>query len=270
MYRGILEVTPEEFKKFQKLIKNKVGINFPDTKKRLLESRLSSHITKLGLKSFNEYYNYLQTSTEEEYEFFVDKITTHTTHFFRENFHFDFLIQKGIKIINSQFKNKEIKVLSLGASTGEELYSLSLLFQEQKRNGIINRYQIHGADISKKALLKAKEGTFNIEQLNNIPKRYHPYFKINDNKIIVKEILKSNLKFFLLNASNEFQKFPDKYHIIFCRNTFIYFTKPLQQNIINNIISILHNGGLLFTGQSESLYSLEHSLKKIGSAVYQK
>jgi len=271
MFKGVLQVKPDEFKRFRDLIEKKIGINFPETKKSLLESRLASHIVKLGFDSFEKYYKYLKNTDDiEEFDYFIDRITTHTTHFFRENSHFDFLINNGLKLINDHFNRPVIKILSLGASTGEEIYTLALIMYFHKKNGLVRDYEIHGADISKNALLKAKEGVFNKNQLNNIPKKYHNCFKITGETIKAKEILKNNLRFFLLNACKVDQKFPDVYHIIFCRNILIYFSKPLQQNIINNIILILNNGGLLFTGQSESLYGFTHNLKKIGSAIYQK
>ena len=60
--------------------------------------------------------------------------------------------------------------------------------------------------------------------------------------IEAKSDLRRHLRFFLLNGAKKSQTFPDCYHIIFCRNTLIYFNKIMQQNFIDNIL-ILKNSG---------------------------
>ncbi len=266
-----MKINQDEFNKFQSFIEKKIGIKFPQTKKSLLESRITNHIIKSGFTSFEEYYQYLLSKKNtEEYEYFIDKITTHTTYFFREIQHFDFIIDRGIDLINKHFNKPFIKILSVGASTGEEMYSLALIFEEQKKFNKISGYGIDGFDISKKSLLKAKNGIFHKSNLENIPKRFKVFFKTNQDTIEAKEILKKKLKFFVLNVSNDNQKFPDKYHLILCRNILIYFTPLIQQKIINNLLTILLNGGFFITGTSESLHSLNHNLKKIQPNIYKR
>ena len=268
MNQNSLSVSKEEFLKFQNFIEKKIGIKFQQNKKSLLESRLSSHIIKLGMKSFEEYYNYLINDNEEEYDYFIDKITTHTTNFFREKSHFNFIINRGINIINEYYNKPKIKILSLGVSTGEEIYTLAMIFARLKKLNEITDYEIHGADVSKIALLKAKKGVYKTESLEDIPQKYQNSFKKFNNLIIADEIIRYNIRFFLLNACKRNQKFPDKYHIVFCRNIFIYFKNELQQNILDNVLSALLNGGLLFTGHTESLFGFKHNLKKIETSVY--
>jgi chemotaxis protein methyltransferase CheR len=270
---SIIRIDNETFKKFQTYVRQKIGINLPAAKKGLVESRFSNYIMKAGFKSFQEYLDYLVNDrSNSEYDFFVDRITTHTTHFFREKGHFDFLIKKGTTLINTFFNSPPmIKVLSIGTSTGEELYSLAIVLTEQQKSGFIHDFTIHGADVSRKALEKAKKGIFNSKNLEYIPTQYKKYFTIQKNQTIIeaKPVLKKNLKFFMLNACKKNQNFPDNYHIIFCRNMLIYFSKPLQQNVISNILRILLKNGLLFTGSTESLYTLSHNLKKIETTIYQ-
>jgi chemotaxis protein methyltransferase CheR len=267
---GTPRITKSEFEKYSRFIEKKIGIKFPESKKSLLESRLSTHIAKKGFINFSEYFEKLLSTDQDEYEFFIDKITTHTTNFFREPVHFKYLINTGIKLINEEFGNPVINILSMGTSTGEEMYSISLILTEQKKFNGINDFCISGIDISKKALLKAKNGIFNPDSLRSIPGKYRVYFNKSDNKLEAKEILKQNMRFFILNASRKNQIFPDKYHIVFCRNTLIYFSNQKQQNIINNISNILLPGGLLFIGLSETLQSLTHDFQKQESTIYRK
>ncbi len=266
-----IRASKEEFEKFQNFIQDRIGLKFPETKKSLLESRLSTHIGKLGFRTFDEYFRYIESisETDDEIDYLVDKITTHTTSFFRENRHFDFLESKGLDILLKNFGKTRLKIMCLGASTGEEMYTLAMVFETHKRNGKIDGYTIDGADISRFALLKAKEGVFKSDHLESIPERYIKYFDVKNNKIYAKQIIKDNLRFFLLNIAKPKQKFPERYHIVFCRNTLIYFNKELQQNVINNVDRILVKGGLYFMGHSESLHGLNHNFTRVEPTIYQ-
>ena len=271
MHNSQIRANDKEFKLFQDFIQNKIGIKFPESKKTLLESRLSLHIYKLGFTSFLEYFDYIKELPEidEEVDYLVDKITTHTTSFFRENFHFDYLNNSGIDLLTKIFGREQLKCISLGSSTGEEMYTLAMILATKKKETKISDYQIDAADVSKYALLKAKEGVFKIDHLASIPQKYKSFFDIKENKIVAKPILKYNMRFFMLNICKIGQKFPDKYHIVFCRNTLIYFSKQLQQNVINNVAKILIPGGLFLMGHSESLHGLNHNFKRVEPTIYQ-
>lgn len=269
MLKGPIQASKEEFYKFQGFVKTKIGLKFPESKKSLLESRLSNHIQKIGFDSFNDYFEFVMNeNNKEELDYLIDKLTTHTTSFFREIEHFKFLAIQGINLINAFYSGATIKIASLGSSTGEEMYTLAMIFATLKRKRQIYDYQIDAMDISKKALMKAKSGIFKLDHLNSIPKQFKHFFTISDN-LYAKPELTSNLRFFLLNICRKTQKFPDDYHIIFCRNTLIYFNKQLQQNVVNNISRILHPHGLVFIGHSESLHGLNHSYRRLVPTVYQ-
>jgi chemotaxis protein methyltransferase CheR len=266
----ILRISDEEFGQFRDFIEVNIGIKFPAAKKSLIESRLSSHILKNGFENFHKYFQYLmQAGDSDELDYFVDKITTHTTHFFREDVHFDFLLGEGASIMKSLFRNQKIKILSLGSSTGEEMYTLAMVFHELRNKEIVMDYTIHAADISRYALMKAKQGRYKRDHLKSIPARYKSLFTVTDDHIEVKSELKRNLRFFILNATAESQVFPDVYHIVFCRNMLIYFSRPLQQNVIDNVSRYLVPKGMLYIGHSESLHNLKHSFVRIGPTIYQ-
>ncbi len=272
MNHGPLRVTDKEFERFQNFIQSKIGLKFPETKKSLLESRMSSHITRLGFESYGDYFDFLETQSEfsEEVEFVIDKITTHTTSFFREDHHFNFLVNGGVDMIQKIFgPSTVIKFASLGSSTGEEMYTISMILYPLKKSGKIKDYSIDAFDISKHALLSAKEGRFRPETQTSIPPQYQKFFHIEENRLIADPALKNNMRFFMSNIAKKGQRFPDTYHIVFCRNTLIYFNKALQQNVIDNITNILMPGGLYFMGHSESLHGLTHNFKRVEPTIYQ-
>ena len=236
-----------------------------------MESRLGPHLRKLGFKNFEDYLNFtLSSEGRDEFEYFITRITTHTTSFFREDSHFTYLFNHGINLLLRQFNPSCLNCMSLGASTGEEAYSLALVFMKYADLHKGFNFEIDLSDISSCSLKKAKNGEFKLSQLSQIPKLYLPYIQKNNTWFTFIPAIKQRMSFFKLNICNPQQRFPRTYHIVFCRNTLIYFSKEKQQIIMQNIERILKDGGLLFLGHSETLQNIKCNLKKIRPTVYQK
>ena len=64
--------------------------------------------------------------------------------------------------------------------------------------------------------------------------------------------------------------FSGPFDFIFCRNVMIYFDKPTQQTLVNRFWDCLEEGGLLFTGHSESLTGIAHKFRYVQPTVYVK
>ena len=128
----IIKITDSEFHNLSNFIFDKIGIVLPESKKIMLESRLSKRIRELGLSSFGEYYELIADSRADHYEYnkLVCMITTNKTDFFRESYHFDYMVENVLpKLIDNGNVNngKEFKVWSAGCSTGEEPYTIAMV-----------------------------------------------------------------------------------------------------------------------------------------------
>jgi chemotaxis protein methyltransferase CheR len=63
--------------------------------------------------------------------------------------------------------------------------------------------------------------------------------------------------------------FKNRFDAIFCRNVMIYFDRPTQEALVGRLGAHLAPGGYLYTGFSESLIGIRHTLKSVGASVYQ-
>ena len=86
---------------------------------------------------------------------------------------------------------------------------------------------------------------------------------------MVKKEIRAVIDFRRLNLNASFS-LPNAFSVIFCRNVMIYFDKPTRQSLVERLTSCLEPGGYLFTGHSESLSGIEHSLSYIQPAIYRK
>jgi chemotaxis protein methyltransferase CheR len=144
-----------------------------------------------------------------------------------------------------------------GCSTGEEIYSLAILLQEEK---LYDRCRIYGTDISPAVLRKAKEGIYPLAAMRDYTHNYQraggsrdfsDYYTAKYDNVMFSTRLKDHLIFSEHNLAtdgsfNEFQ-------VILCRNVMIYFNRDLQARVHNLLYDSLSMFGVFGLGNRESL-----------------
>jgi chemotaxis protein methyltransferase CheR len=252
-------------------------IKLGGNKRELVMARLSKRLRKLGMKTYGEYCRLFGTPKgEEEMGDLIDAISTNHTFFFRESNHFDFLKQNVFPVINTREVDKNrLHIWSAAASSGEEAYSIALLVAEAFGTGNGVAWTIDCTDISTKVLKKASEGIFSAERLDPVPKAMvDRYFQKGfgewEGHFRAKDEIKKHFTFQRLNLLGPRYPFKEPYDVIFCRNVMIYFDKQTQAELVEKMTPLLKPGGYLFIGHAESLTGINHNLKMIKPAIYQK
>jgi chemotaxis protein methyltransferase CheR len=170
------------------------------------------------------------------------------------------------------------KVWVAGCATGEEVYSLSILLQEE---GLYNRVKIYATDFNEAALKKAAEGIYPLKDVQQYTSNYQKaggirsfsdYYHAEYNSAIMDQSLKSNATF---TSHNLVVDGPfSEVQVIFCRNVLIYFDRSLQNWVLNTLANSLSRGGFLCLGSKETLeFSAVHDQFKVVDAeqrIYQK
>src|SRR5688572_1195670 len=174
------KISDEQFKFFTQYLSSRYGLRIPPEKKVLLESRLISRLNHLKMQSIEEYIDHVFKSKQanDEYQYFVDQITTHKTFFFRENYQFEFLAKNVEGYLKKRSGGNMLNVWSAGCSTGEEVYTLGMVLNEKKKDISLD-FKIVGTDISIPSLKKAAMGKFSSE-LENIPDSLKEKYFIQD------------------------------------------------------------------------------------------
>lgn len=257
------------------LYKN-MGIYIEDSKRSLLSQKLTKLMIDAGVNNIGEYYHFIVAPPISEkqkriQEVFVDTITVHKTNFFRENNHFEFLKRNIAQILQDSPTikfTKEIRVWSSACSTGEEAYTLAMVFKEILPPDI--RIKILATDISPQSIRTALEGSYKFGPEDNIT-NYHinRYFSKKDDNWIISDEIRSCVTFRLFNLMDSFP-FKNPFDIIFCRNVMIYFDRDVQERLIGNFYNALSQNGLLFIGHSESLIQIKHDFAYYEPTIYKK
>ncbi len=273
------DMTQDQFKRIATFMEKTTGIKMPDSKRTMIQARLSNRLKVLGFENYSQYIDYAFATNEcanEEIIMMIDLLTTNLTHFFRENQHFDFMTQNVLPHLVKE--NIQIpKIWSAGCSSGEEPYTLSIVMQEfiAKNRPSFSDYSILATDISTRILSSAKQGVYPLESVEKLPydlkKKYFLKSKNPDKPYAkVKDFVRAKIQFNRLNFMDSSYKIPDKKDIIFCRNVLIYFDKPTQFAVIRKLVNCLRTGGFLFLGHSETIFGSGLPLKTISTTVFQK
>ena len=134
--------------------------------------------------------------------------------------------------------------------------------------------KILASDISTQVLGHAQRGVYAMERVAGLPRPILTrYFQRGVKKweghARVRPEVRSMVQFRRINLMDPFD-FQQKFHIIFCRNTMIYFDRETRERLTNKFHDFLASGGYLFVGHSESLTGVNHPFKFIRPAVYRK
>ncbi len=252
------------------------GIYTEESKKDILAYKISSLMAKEGIVDTLEYYHYIASpcitqKQKNAQNVFVDTITVHKTHFFREKSHFEF-IKKNINEIVSNSKSvkasNELRVWSSASSSGEEAYSLAMLLNEILPSGI--KPKILATDVSPGCIARALNGSYKFSTSDNLNDHYiDKYFIQKDDRYSICNEIKNLVTFRLFNLMENFP-FKLPFDIIFCRNVMIYFSENMQQRLIDKFYNVVVDQGLLFVGHSESLIKLKHDFAYHEPTIYKR
>ena len=189
---------------------------------------------------------------EEAQSLFHDLLISVTT-FFRDPAAFDALAQQAIpRLYDNDETDGPLRIWVPGCASGEEAYSIAMLFAEEAaRRDIRAEVQIFASDLDVTALAIAREGRYPLPVEADIgEERLRKYFtKEVDHYRIRREI-----RDMVLFATHSLLKDPpfSKLHLISCRNLLIYLERELQQQVISTFNYALKPGGYLFLGSSET------------------
>lgn len=263
-----LHLSPTEYRTVAELLYGHSGIRLREGKEALVISRLGHRVRALRLPSLSAYVAAIaKQELPGEFAHFIDVLTTNKTGFFREDAHFDFLIEEVFPRFAAE--GREVKIWSAACSSGEEPYTLAMVVREHLPSSV--RVRILATDISHRILASAQAARYTAAQAEGIPAPYRQQYwtRLPDGGIEAKPELTSLVRFAHLNLT---EAWPMKgpFDVIFCRNVMIYFDRDLQSKLVQRFGALLAPGGILAVGHAESLTGITHGLEQLQPAVYRR
>ena len=266
-----MAISSEIFDYFSKLIYDNTGIVYNEKNKFALSNRLEKISKDLEFDDPGSLYTAVKGGCPQEtMDYILEVATNHETLFFRDRNVFDALKNHVVDPWLADGK-KMIKVLSLACSTGQEPYSVAMIFEDLKGKYPNFNYSILASDISEPALKVAEAGVYSqLEVQRGLPvPLLVKYFDQSKDKVSgapgtweVKEALRKNISFKPLNLiePKDFKGL-GVFDLVLCRNVLIYHDQDNRQKIIQQILNVLAPKGLLILGTAERVHDMDKVLR---------
>ena len=196
----------------------------------------------------------LLRSDAGELDLLAKDLLINVTSFFRDPKVFDFLAEKIVPdLVRSHAPDQPLRIWIAGCSTGEETYSLAMLFREQiaaaKRN---IKLQVFASDIDPDAIATAREGLYpETIEADVSPARLARFFTKEDHGYRVSPDLRAAVVFTVQDvlADPPFSRLD----LVSCRNLLIYLRPEAQAKVVSLFHFALREGGILLLGSSETV-----------------
>jgi chemotaxis protein methyltransferase CheR len=257
-----------DFDRVRELIYKHAGISLHDGKHAMVYSRLSRRLRETGHKSFSAYLQWLEASNSaQEWQEFVNCLTTNLTSFFREEHHFHALTD-DLKALSA----RPVRIWCCAASTGEEPYSIAMTCHEAL--GSTSQVQLICSDIDTNVLNTARKGVYSADARGLSQQRLKSFFLrgtgANSGRMRVKPELQRGIEFRTLNLMDQQWSLGDPFHMVFCRNVMIYFDGPTQRKVLERIHRVMRPQGLLYVGHSENFTESRDLFRLRGKTIYER
>ena len=251
--RGVLDHpddSGDERTRIFRLFRERFGIDFSLYKSATVNRRLERRILLSHAGDLSSYLETLERDPKEIDSLYRD-LLVEVTHFFRDGEAFDVVRQVAIpQIVRNSTQSGEIRVWVPGCATGEEAYTLAMLFdyciQEHQRNVEL---KVFASDVHHQSLEAAATGIYSAESIQRVPDYLRArYFQpMGDSHQVAQELRKM-----VIFAHHDLTHDPPFTRIDFvsCRNVLIYLEPVVQRRVLASFHFGMKTGATLFLGPS--------------------
>lgn len=235
------------------ILKSVTNTNYTYYKQTTILRRIERRIVVTHCRNLSNYVEYLKNSPEEA-KTLSKEVLIGVTSFFRDPEYFEVLKSRVIMdLVRNSKSRDQIRVWVAGCSTGEEAYSIAILFAEcMEELGLKRDIKIFATDLDADSVQFASRGVYSENIIEDVSvTRLSRFFTRRGNRYTVNHEIR---KMIVFAQHNVFQDPPfGRLDLISCRNLLIYFQNVLQKNLFAIFHMALKDGGYLFLGKSESV-----------------
>ncbi len=233
-----------------------VGVDFSAYKDTTVIRRIERRIGITQLETTEEYAAYLDSSPKEVHVLYKDLLIG-VTRFFRDTEAFDSLKETAVlDLLKNHENDTQLRLWCMGCSTGEEAYSMAILFYEKMEElGIDYDVKIFATDIDRESIEYAGLGIYPESIVTDVNQgRLHRFFTKKENTFQVNPEIRRMVVF---ANHNVLQDPPfSAIDMISCRNMLIYLKPDMQQRVLGAFHFSVKQNGYLFLGSSETVGEL--------------
>jgi len=238
------------------LLEARTGQQLTMSRRWRIETALSALLRERGIATLDELITILVMGREPSLsQQVVEALLNNETYFFRDRAPFDLLARYALPELHvRRQKNRRIRIWSAGCSTGQEVYSLSMLFAEEPEKWIGWTVDILGTDVSNACIDRARSGSytqFEVQRGLGINQMIKWFEEVGDGWRAV-ESLRKPIRFQVHNLL-EPPPHPGGFDIVLCRNVLLYLSAEKKTLAFERVASALAPDGWLMLGAGETV-----------------
>lgn len=251
-------IPPTDWEALLKLLEKRFRTDFGQYKPTTLHRRLEKRLLATGHEDLHAYLRHVQrhpAELEQVYRAFLIKVSS----FFRDKDAWRALQQQVVKPLARRAAaspGAELRVWSAGCATGEEAYSLAMMFLEELPEEARAGFKVFATDIDDDALEAARQGLYDAVALAPLTTAQRARFFDREARMFrVKKELRKHVIF----GRHDLTRDPPiaGLDLLVCRNVLIYFTQEQKQTLIQRLAYAVKPRGYLFLGKSEGILEVE-------------
>lgn len=230
---------------------NSAGIDLKNFKSPFLTRRITARMLSKGVRAGSEYAHLLSEDPLEPLTLY-NSLSINVTECFRDPPVWDVFTTEILpKLISNAKTDIPIRVWSAGCATGQEAYSLAMMFKEAIGSSNID-FKIYATDMNKVSINIAKTGKFDPKSLKNISNTLMPKYitKLDDELFQIRKDLIKNIEF---TVGDILSLKMESLDLIVCRNLLIYYGRPAQELLFKKFYKSLNDAGVVILGMDESM-----------------
>jgi len=229
----------------------------------VVEARASARIAALGCEP-DEYVALIDSPRGAgELAELIEAVRVGESRLFRHRPQIDALVEVVAPALRARGR-RAIRVWSAGCAAGEEPYTLAAVLARELAGWPLS---IVATDVSADALAVAREASYPLDELADVPDEWRDAFVVDGDRLHVRPEIAALVRF---EHANLVDPTPVKaFDVVWCRNVLIYFTPAARRRAIERLVAATAVGGFVFVGYSESLRDVGGlAACRAGDAVY--
>ena len=249
------------------LLEARTGQQLTMNRRWRIETALSALMRERGISTLDELITILVMGKEPSLsQQVVEALLNNETYFFRDRSPFDLLQRHALaELAARRQKSKRLRIWSAGCSTGQEVYSLAMLFAEEPDKWLGWTIDILGTDVSTSCVDRARSGTysqFEVQRGLGINQMIKWFEETADGWRAV-EALRKPIRFQVHNLL-EPPPHPGGFDIVLCRNVLLYLSPDKKALAFERLIAGMAEDGWLMLGAGETVIG---QTSKLGADV---
>jgi len=238
------------------LLEARTGQQLTMSRRWRIETALSSLLRERGIATLDELITILVMGKEPNLsQQVVEALLNNETYFFRDRAPFDLLQRHALpELAKRRAETRRIRIWSAGCSTGQEVYSLAMLFAESPQDWLGWTVDILGTDVSTGCVDRARSGTysqFEVQRGLGIKQMINWFEETGDGWRAV-EALRKPVRFQVQNIL-EPPPHPGGFDIVLCRNVLLYLSPDKRTLAFERLASAMADDAWLMLGAGETV-----------------